>query len=538
MVPNTSSIINKSIEAQDNRSTGIKLPCEYLIPGLTFVEQHRVEFNNGSSCYVLFARNEVIEAGYCPHCGCNHLYLQQIRTRIFRHIPIADTPCFVVYRFAYFRCSGCRKSVTPPNYFTFGNLKCSQTLCSKVIELFKADAMLTDKAIAYFYKLHAYQVTKIIDTYGSRGLFDKQRKQQLNMAILRGHETITEDGEEIDVNYFCPFPAPDVIDKVLIDEVSLQGRNYITHFIDANSGALLFYAKGNSKSVVRQFYNWGKGHFADTVFVACDMNAPFESALKETGLNIVLTHDRFHIFKNINEQVELAFNAIVKTMPRGDAKHLNSKESIFLLTAKSSSLGADELESLRSLLELSEEVKLLHSTLQELYQAFDNKELDQNAFECKIKDVITELLLQNEHDAFAKYSSNQKLKDAYLGDKADKAPEEPIMHNCTAEEFALFLCTKPAQERPQSKVHLNPSPLCKIANFLHKHLVTICSYARTRQTSSPIEGFNNLFKSAKHQKFGIKKLLRFELRLKFRSLHQYKPNLTLTIFNEIKSTQY
>ena len=524
-VPNHINRLNSIQESSDSSKIFDEPVLE--IPDLVFKNKIFVEID-GEIVTVFLAKNLKFRPDKCPHCGSKSLHLNKKTAELVRHIPNPN-PTFVYYLTGKFVCPHCHKCSYSTSDVTYGQCSYTQALANFVVRLFNKNPLLTDKSLATFVGLHEYQVTRILDSYTKQNHCSDYRLDVMNHA-LENDQKITVLGTEVDPKFFCPFKLPKKIERVMIDEVAIEGRNYITHFVDADTGENLFYAQGNGKAAIQQFCHWGRGRMAEMLYVTCDMNACFARAFKESGLNVTITHDKFHVFKNMSEHCSNALKIVAKHLSSEHSKHLLSKEIQTLFFTKSINLKDEEKTKLNEVLNYSDEIKNIYCAVQGVYDSFDSS-MTSDEIAAKLKGSISIFAKVNSQGSFVHYEEdmdilyhyNYRLYQAYNYTKL--SPEERMDYITNRE------CHECAFQKSMKN-----SPLTKIMLLLHKHLDSLVTFASTKLTSSPIEGFNNGFKECKHSKFGIKDIFRFELRLKLRSMATYLSNVKVATLQKCKTT--
>lgn len=519
--------INRLYNAQEDKSfDSIRLNPALTIPELIIKDQIFIKTND---CFVTcyFAKNTNYKPDCCPNCGSNTLHLKEKKEVLLRHIP-NPYPTFICYLTGRFVCPNCKKICSSRNDVRFGSTSLTKGLYDYVISLFLNDPLLTDKNIAKSVGLHQYQVTLMIDRYVLSQYCSQYRLSAIDHAIANS-EQISVYGKEMDPLFFCPFKVPPVIRNVLIDEVSMHGRNYITHFIDNETGELLFYAKGNGKAAIQQFCHWGGNHFAEEIRISCDMNANYATAFLEYGHKVVITHDKFHVFNNMSLFVMKAIDIIAKNHPYLELDKKMTKEITGYFFTKSSYLKEDCKAKLDEVLQVSKELLGLYDATQAIYNSFDQSQTSEELY-IALKAAIKQLVIINSQGSFFCYQESMEILRHYYY----RLYQAYNYQNLSAEEKEDYINNRKCHECAFQKPKKN-SPLARLMLLLHRHLDTLTTFAYTRLTSSPIEGFNNGFKECKHRKYGIKNILRFELRLKVRSLVNYKPNVSVVTFGTLKS---
>lgn len=232
----------------------------------------------------------------------------------------------------------------------------------------------------------------------------------------------------------------------------------------------------------------------------------------------------------MSEHCSNALKIVAKHLSSEHSKHLLSKEIQTLFFTKSINLKDKEKTKLNEVLNYSDEIKNIYCAVQGVYDSFDSS-MTSDEIAAKLKGSISIFAKVNSQGSFVHYEEdmdilyhyNYRLYQAYNYTKL--SPEERMDYITNRE------CHECAFQKSMKN-----SPLTKIMLLLHKHLDSLVTFASTKLTSSPIEGFNNGFKECKHSKFGIKDIFRFELRLKLRSMATYLSNVKVTTLQKCKTT--
>ncbi len=119
------------------------------------------------------------------------------------------------------------------------------------------------------------------------------------------------------------------IDTIGIDETSVaRGHDYVSLFVDLNERRTIHISEGKSNETVIDFVEAleSRGTEAKQIkSVSCDMSPAFIKGVTENLPNALITFDKFHILKIINEGVDSVRRAEAKNNPL-----LKGKRFIFL----------------------------------------------------------------------------------------------------------------------------------------------------------------------------------------------------------------
>ena len=101
------------------------------------------------------------------------------------------------------------------------------------------------------------------------------------------------------------------------------------------------------------------------------MNANYATAFLEQGHNFVITHDKFHVFKNMSEYISSAVDIVAKKKPHLELDKKMTKEIIFDFFTKKSDLKEERKDKLHEVLSVSKELLGLYNGAQAIYDSFD-----------------------------------------------------------------------------------------------------------------------------------------------------------------------
>ena len=161
------------------------------------------------------------------------------------------------------------------------------------------------------------------------------------------------------------------IDAIGLDETSrAKGHEYITLFADLNERRTIFITEGKGNTTVARFaydFQNHNGSIKNIKDVSCDMSPAFIKGVKENLPDAMITFDKFHILKIINEAVDA-----VRKEEVGTNKLLKGTKYIWLKNYNN--LTAKQKEELETLTMSKMNIKTLRAynirqSFQEIYQA-------------------------------------------------------------------------------------------------------------------------------------------------------------------------
>ena len=161
------------------------------------------------------------------------------------------------------------------------------------------------------------------------------------------------------------------IDVIGLDETSrAKGHEYITLFVDLNERRTIFITEGKDNTTVARFaydFQNHNGSIKNIKDVSCDMSPAFIKGVKENLPDAMITFDKFHILKIINEAVDK-----VRKEEVGTNKLLKGTKYIWLKNYNN--LTVKQKEELETLAMSKMNIKTLRAynirqSFQEIYQA-------------------------------------------------------------------------------------------------------------------------------------------------------------------------
>ena len=199
-----------------------------------------------------------------------------IESIVLKHVPIGNSPSFVVVDRRRFQCPTCEHTQIQNLEFQDKEHRITTQLREYVEMLLSATFNLKDTA-----ELTGVGINEVKD-------IDEARLKKL----------YTVDGVKL--------KKPETQATFLsIDEFKLHnGHQYATIIINLQNRHILWVERGKKKQVVYNFFEHvGDQWMKNVKAVACDMNSDFQEAFEERYPHIRVVFDHFHIVKNFNEKV-------------------------------------------------------------------------------------------------------------------------------------------------------------------------------------------------------------------------------------------
>ena len=281
----------------------------------------------------------------CPQCGKKSHHLHQNQNYLIKDLPMGDKEVILNINRRRFKCKKCRKTFNEELDFVGVRKKYTHRYAENIIkQLINSDVSNVAK---------------------NNGLSEEEVYSML--------EDIVKDILPINVSN---------LRRLGIDEISLvkgQGK-FIVVLVDIDSGKLIGLVKERKQVVIENVMKmWGEEVLEQIEEVSIDMTGNYKNLVEKICSNAVVTVDRFHVTKLINEELNQARIAEKKA-----ALELNieSREKVFdsLKGNKYTILKAEEnltdkqkikLDIIR---EASPLIATMHSLKEEFRNLFDTSE--------------------------------------------------------------------------------------------------------------------------------------------------------------------
>lgn len=281
----------------------------------------------------------------CPKCGYQASSIHQNHWRIVQDLPISDRQVQLKVNRRQFRCKKCH-------------------------QIFSEELDFIDKNRGYTKRLAENIIKQVLDSNIRsvalrNDLTDEEIESMLNaQAIL------------IDSINFSQ------VKRIGIDEIALvkgQG-NYLAIIVDLDTNKPIEILRSRRSEELRKvFEGWGSAVLEQIHEVSIDLWNPYKNLVEELMPNVDVTADRFHVMKQITDELDTAR----KSEKRAAEKILNKSEkerkltgitkSKYSLLKNEKDLTAQQKEKLKSVLEVSPQLSKMHALKEEFRDIFETK---------------------------------------------------------------------------------------------------------------------------------------------------------------------
>lgn len=380
--------------------------------GLKGVKYISTKYVNGS---VIFHAEVTCSIERCPECNSRKTHRKKgTKNRLLRMIPIGTRPSFVNLKIWRIYCERCQCLRWPKLPFTEGKKRHTRRFAQFAIDL-----------------LHWMTISG-------------------TAKILNVGWDLIKDihKEHLQSRYKSP-PLKDL--KYLgIDEFSIRkGHNYMSIFVDLESGRILHAVEGKSGQDITPFLKVIKRSAHKLEAIAMDMSTGFISAVEEHLPFVPIVFDHYHVSAMMNKGIEEVRREQQVQLEEQGEKLL--KGTRFLLLKNYEKLDEEKQDRLQSLLQVNDPLFTIYTMKEQLRQFWE-------------KDSIEEAI---------------KFLDAWCKDAE----------------------------------HSSIKPLKKIGKALMHHSHGLLNYYLYRISCGLVEGLNNKIKTLKRQAYGFRDMAYFKLRL-------------------------
>jgi transposase len=318
---------------QVNASDPLALTRLLNLPGFVVTS---MEYDDHLDYLTVFC-DHASDVAICPRCGTLSQHIHQYRCRRVRDLPLAGHICFVEFDGRRFKCPFCRSPFTESLPLIAPSARLTQRYASYVFELCRATTLqavhqrerLGYKTVeALYYREAARRAASLLTAPVRRLGIDE-------IALKKGH------------------------DQYVLVLSDLERRCVITVLPDRSKESLEAYLA-----------TWTEEARAAVSEVALDLWQPYHLAVAALLPKARISADRFHVMKNLNDQVTAARREIQRAAPESEKAQL--KGCRWLLVKNEENLTEAEQAKLALLGQVSPALKQLHSLKEDFRTIFES----------------------------------------------------------------------------------------------------------------------------------------------------------------------
>lgn len=303
---------------------------------LPFMVVTAVEYDaEHQRCFVFCEHMDVV-AG-CPTCRHISVHIHDYHTRTVRDCPLSGRCCYLEFTARRFYCENCRCPFREDLQWLSRGKRLTQRYRQFLFEECRASSI---------------QAVSKQQRVGYKTL------ERLYYQLAQEQVTATE-------------PAP--VRTLGIDEFATKkGHAYALALSDLQAGRVLAVLPDRKKETLQDYFStWTKEQRASVSEVAMDLWEPYAQAVAHSLPDARIVADRFHVMKNLNEQVSLARRGIQRGLPEETKQTL--KGCRWLLVRNQADLSAADKQKLEAMFSVSPELRQLHALKEDFRTLFQSE---------------------------------------------------------------------------------------------------------------------------------------------------------------------
>lgn len=351
-----------------------------LLTDLLNIESVKVtKYQNIAGIGLILHLESLTKKAFCDRCGNPSQKIHQNHRYLVKDLPVSGQPVYLEVNRRQFKCENCKKPFSEELKFVRKRRKYTSRLATEIIRQVLADDL---KTVA-----------------------------ENNDVSSEEIETMLADRAEELRN-----KKPLGLKKLGIDEIALvkgQG-NYCAVLVDLEQSKVIDILSERSQEKIMQVMNyWGVEVLDEIEYVSIDLWKPYKSLVEKLMPNATVVADRFHVMKQINEELDQQRKTTKRAAQKEKSK--KNKEKILSVLSKSKyALLKNECnlnEKQKEKLEQVKEVCPVLGKMQELKEKFrEIFEQEQNGLSglLKISDWLKE--------AVTYYPESKKTIVRWLGE--------------------------------------------------------------------------------------------------------------------------
>lgn len=291
---------------------------------------------------VIFRAKFIPKQAICPFCGHHSNVLKGSKERRLRMVPLGNKMAFLFVQIHRLQCVNCQSIWWPSMPFVKPKKRYTLSFERYVIDLMR---FATIDHVAKFLKVSWSFIKNIHKAY---------LKEKYQIPDLK------------------------TVQYIGVDEFSIRkGHNYMTIFINLESGEIIHAVEGKSMETVTPFLLQLKEQAIELKAIAMDMNAAYESAVRKHLPEVDVVFDRFHVVALLNTAIE---NIRREQQLKCNTVGLKAiKRMRFLLLGNYETLNPMKKEGLKRLLEVNQPIALAHAMKEQIRLFWMRKTMEDGA---------------------------------------------------------------------------------------------------------------------------------------------------------------
>ncbi len=274
----------------------------------------------------------------CPRCGNLSSHLHQNHYYTARDLSIMNRPVSLTVNRRQFKCDTCEKPFSENLDFIDKRRRFTNRFEERVIEnLITSDI----SNVAQLFQISEDEVYSILKHIANR---------------------------DINPNWYQ-------VKRLGIDEISNKKfhKEYIVVLVDLDLGKPIAFINSRTKERIKEFFKSLPPEVLDGIEeVSIDMNKTYKSVVYELMPNAVITVDRFHVMKQINDELD-QFRRDKKKEQNVPEKVKILQGSKYAMLKNEQDLNEEQTKKLEEIKEEFEDLGKMHKIKEEFRNIFENK---------------------------------------------------------------------------------------------------------------------------------------------------------------------
>ena len=279
----------------------------------------------------------------CPQCGNPTDLLHQNYYYTIRDLPWGTEPVYLKVNRRLFRCSHCQKKFTED----LGFVKRKRNHTKRFVERIIEEVLTSD-----------------IKNVAKRNDLSEQEIETMLKDISQ--DLITK--------------KPVNLKKLGIDEIAVvKGqKNYYVVLVDLEKRKIVGMIEKRTKKEIKEYLEaWGEEVLTEIQEISIDLWKTYKNIAEELMPQAEIVADRFHVMKQVNEELDAARRKIkreaeqIKNKSEKDEILSGLKKSKYVLLKNKEDLKEPEQEKLKEVEKVAPILGKMHSLKEELRQIFD-----------------------------------------------------------------------------------------------------------------------------------------------------------------------
>jgi len=288
----------------------------------------------------------------CPHCFKRTDKIHQSHRYRVRDIPFSSFDIFLNVNRRQFRCKNCH-------------------------QVFSEELSFVKRRRTYTKRLAKKAIQEVLET----DVINAGKRNRMSPAEI---ETLLKELEEDLLK-----EKPKELKRLGIDEIThlKGGKNYAAVLVDLDKRIPIALLEKRNKEVIAEYLRGLGSEILNQIEeVSIDLWVPYKSVVEELIPNAQVVADRFHVMKQVNEELdqrrkkEKREAEQLKNKKEREKKIEGIKKSKYPLLKKKESLNEAEKEKLSELKKVAPELMEMYQEKEDLRDIFESKITGDDAF--------------------------------------------------------------------------------------------------------------------------------------------------------------